>query len=249
MSDAKRLEILYEYAASGWYLFPVGRDKKPVTRHGLKDATQTQAGIKEYLPRYPQCNWAGYFPGQLIIDIDPRHGGSLEALEKRIGKLPPTRTHQTGGGGLHLLFKQPPGYDVRNTVELAGLPGIDRRGNGGYIVLPPSLHESGNLYQVIDFSPIAEAPAALLVSSGSDNRERLSVTRAGVIEKGARNATLASIAGSLRHRGIPQPIIERVLREINRSCCQPSLPEEEAVAIARSISRYPVCQIRGGARL
>jgi putative DNA primase/helicase len=249
MSDPNWISVLYEYAANGWYLFPVGRDKKPFTNHGFKDATQTQGGINECLRKYPNCNWAGYFTGQLIIDVDPRHGGSLESLEARTGKLPKTRTHKTGGGGLHLLFKQPHGFDIRNTVEFVGLSGIDRRGNGGYIVLPPSVHESGSFYEVFDESPIAEAPATLLILSNSNIRAHQMEPMREVINEGARNSTLASIAGSLHHRGIPQSIVEQVLLDINRLFCKPLLPDSDVIAIARSINRYSVLRVRGGAQL
>jgi len=170
-------EILYGYVANGWHIFPVCwfddnkkcacgyRDpnthkphegnnigKAPITTHGLKDATTTRAGVDEFIRKYPKANWAGWFPGQAIYDIDPKNGGyeSLEKLEGKIGKLPKTRIHLTGSGGLHIIYKQPNGYDIGNTVTLAGYSGIDRRGNGGYVVLPRSSHVSGGKYAVLD---------------------------------------------------------------------------------------------------
>src|SRR5262249_125364 len=56
---------------------------------------------------------------------------------------PATVVSLTGGGGRHLLFAHP-GRTIRNKVGLR--PGLDVRGDGGYIVLPPSLHASGNRY-------------------------------------------------------------------------------------------------------
>ena len=227
-------EILYQLAIEGWHIFPVGRDKKPLTKHGLKDGTQTRLGIEDYKKQHPGCNWGGFFPGQLIIDVDPRHGGSLGSLTAKYGALPKTRTHKTGGGGYHLIFRQPAGYDIRNTVSLDGLPGVDRRGNGGYIVLPGSIHESGSVYEVIDDSPIAEAPAALL----TDNSYRKAESIPGDIPQGQRNQTLASIAGTMRGRGLSVGVIEASLLEVNRLQCKPPLPEAEVIAISQSIGRY-----------
>lgn len=51
-------DILFAYAAEGWHLFSVKKDKTPYTAHGFKDATQTQLGIDEYLKKYPDVNWA-----------------------------------------------------------------------------------------------------------------------------------------------------------------------------------------------
>ena len=84
------------------------------------------------------CPWA--------LDIDPRHGGdaSLAALEALHGALPPTPVALTGSGGLHYFF-QDPGPEYRNTASVIG-PGIDSRGIGGYVVLTPTLHKSGNRY-------------------------------------------------------------------------------------------------------
>jgi putative DNA primase/helicase len=264
LSETKK--VLYGYVDNGWHIFPVcwfddnkqcacgyrNKDtnkphegnnigKAPFTRNGLKDATTTHQGIDGFIRKYPKANWAGWFPGMLIPDIDPKHGGyeSLEMLEIKIGKLPKTRTHLTGSGGLHIIFKQPDGYDIRNTVTLAGYSGIDRRGNGGYIVLPPSSHISGGCYEVIDDAPIIEAPKALLDLSTEKISSRGKIQPIpGDILEGTRNQTLASLAGSMRRRDIPPTIIESALREINKAQCKPPLSDNEVHSIAESIGRY-----------
>jgi hypothetical protein len=232
------LDSPYKLAAEGWHIFPVGRDKKPLIDQWDKKAAVTRQGIEEFTKRFPGCNRAGFFPGQLIIDIDPRHGGNLEALEAKYGKLPRTRTHRTGGGGLHLIYRQREDYDIRNTVSLGGLPGIDRRGNGGYIVLPGSIHESGGIYEVIDDSPIAEAPLCLLQDTRDNGHKAEPIP--GDIPHGQRNATLTSLAGTMQARGLPSGVLEASLLEVNRLQCKPPLPDEEVMAICKSITRYPL---------
>lgn len=126
--------------------------KVPLTDHGLKDCTQTQLGVKEYWAKYPQANIGIVTDGLIVLDFDAGHGGldSKNELEAKYGPLPRTRKHRTGGGGQHWLYRAPSGVVVRNTTGLAGYQGIDTRANGGYIVAPPSLHPSGNRYEVLD---------------------------------------------------------------------------------------------------
>jgi hypothetical protein len=61
---------------------------------------------------------------------------------------------RTGGGGIHLFFRYPRGTEIRNSAGLLG-PGLDVRGEGGYVVVPPS-HTQGS-YEWVDSSPLAEA--------------------------------------------------------------------------------------------
>ncbi len=59
------------------------------------------------------------------------------------------------------------------------------------------------------------------------------------VPKDKRNVTLASVAGSLRDRGLDEGTITVVLLEVNRLRCAPPLSEVETKGIARSVSRYP----------
>ena len=73
--------------------------------------------------------------------MDPRNGGyvSLKQLQQKYGELPTTRTSRTAHGGIHKSFQYPQdGNTYPNTVRLAILPGLDIRGEGGYVVLPLS---------------------------------------------------------------------------------------------------------------
>lgn len=96
------------------------------------------------------------------LDIDPKSGGneSLLSLEAQYGKLPATRVHRTGSGGLHYLFKLPGDFEVTNSR--GRLPrGIDVRGNGGFIVAPGSVTGVGS-YKTETSGDIAPAPEWLL---------------------------------------------------------------------------------------
>lgn len=159
------------YAARGWAVFPLhtildGRcscrrgcphaAKHPVTRHGLLEATVDPAQVRAWWGRWPWANVGvatGATSGLVVVDVDPAKGGgvSLDRVRSLMGSLPATLTAATGGGGWHLFFAHP-GVEVRNTAgRLPGvaepLPGLDLRGDGGYVVAAPSRHASGGTYR------------------------------------------------------------------------------------------------------
>lgn len=144
--------------------------KHPLTSRGLHDATKDKAQIAKWWKVNPQANVGiatGAANGLVVIDIDPKHGGSesLLSLEEKYGLPPETVEVETGGGGLHLYFRYPPGADI--TSKNGWMPGIDIKANGGYVIGVGSLHRSGKRYQFAEGrSPaeieIAELPAWLL---------------------------------------------------------------------------------------
>jgi hypothetical protein len=165
-------QTLYQYLDEGWHLFPVcwfdengncacgyrnketgephlenNIGKAPFTKHGMDDATTIRLGVDDFLRKYPKANWAGRFPGQFILDVDVRRNGlvGLAQLKKDI-ELPPTRTHISGGGGQHIIYRLPQGLKL-SASKLNGYEGVDVKING-YIVLPPSIHTSGGVYHV-----------------------------------------------------------------------------------------------------
>ena len=120
-----------------------------MTKNGLNDGTTNEEIIDSWWTKNPRANIGirtGTESGIIVLDIDPRHEGnvSLAQLEQKHGNLPVTGEVLTGGGGRHLFFKHPGG----TAGSKAGLaPGLDVRGDGGYVVAPPSNHISGRCYQ------------------------------------------------------------------------------------------------------
>lgn len=112
-------------------------------------AWSKQAGEPSMWERWPQDGFGiatGIRSGIWVLDVDPKNGGfeTLAALEQKNSPLPKTVSVRTGSGGLHFYFKYP-GPEYRNTAHALG-PGLDTRGDGGYVVGPGSQHKSGTRY-------------------------------------------------------------------------------------------------------
>jgi hypothetical protein len=104
--------------------------------HGFHDASTDPRKIHAWWNRWPGANIGmptGKRSGVFVLDVDDL--GALAELEAEIGKLPATWTVRTPSGGLHLYFRHVEGV----TNSPGALPdGIDVRGEGGYVLVPPS---------------------------------------------------------------------------------------------------------------
>lgn len=244
------IEAALDANAHGWAVFPLAsRSKKPQARSGgFKDATHSREHVEAAWRRTPEAN-IGIATGEpsriWVLDIDPRHGGleSLRALEDEYGPLPTTVTVATPSGGKHLCFAYSKEQgDVRNRAGV--LPGIDVRGDDGYVAGVGSVHPNGGIYYYAegcspDEVPLAPAPEWLLDLVTAPVRKGHSETPTdGAIPEGARNSTLASLAGSMRRRGLSEAAIRAALHVTNEERCEPLLSQREVEAIARSISGY-----------
>lgn len=177
------LATALDYASDGWHVLPLhaldsvglcscreagcgSPAKHPRTQNGLTNATTESEQITAWWRQWPEANIGvrtGFISGIVVLDIDSYAGGDdgLAELVATYGELPATMEAETGGGGRHLIFAHPgEGLDVRNKAGLS--PGVDVRGDGGYIVAPPSLHVSGALYRWSQTMAPAELPAWLI---------------------------------------------------------------------------------------
>ena len=162
MNDLR--EAAVEYAQNGWSVFPLlPRSKHPngkLVPQGYHEASDWAPDCLYWWEREPNGNigLACRRSGILVLDVDPRHGGddSIFEEEKRLGPLD-TMTAMTATGGEHLFFKHP--GDVYNfRKELA--PGIDIK-DRGYVVLPPSVRDTG-VYSWDEWTVPAELPGEWL---------------------------------------------------------------------------------------
>ena len=252
MSEQRRTkEWADRYRQLGWSVIPVRPRAKipllawePFQTH-VASATQ----IARWLERWPDANLGivtGAISGVVVLDVDPIHGGdgSLADLELRHGRLPQTVEAVTGGGGRHLYFKHPGGF-VHNRASIA--PGLDIRGDGGYVVAPPSVHPSGLDYRWVpghDPTEIALAPLPGWVVATAGDRPRAghplahwrALLRQGVSE-GTRNNSIAALTGRLLWHGVDPQVIKELLLCWNAVRCHPPLPESEVVMTIDSVLR------------
>lgn len=226
---------------------PVGR----LVPRGVLDASRDPNVLAAWLEQ-GRCNIGiatGAASGIVVLDIDPRHGGdeTLADLEREHGSLPTTWRFLTGGGGEHVLFRHP-GRPVKNSAGQIG-PGIDVRGDGGYIVAPPSIHINGRPYAIsVDHHPedvpLADAPAWLLeriaATRTADKARKAAqwrtLARDGAIN-GERNVTIARLSGLLLGRRIDPHVCLDLMLAFNATRCRPPLPDREVVATVASIAR------------
>lgn len=163
--------------------------KHPVTRNGLKDAihagaSEEVAALFNYNTDYNIAIRTGTESGMFVVDVDGEIGNAtLTALEQTYGLMPPTLTFLTGKGK-HIVFTHP-GIKVKTARDVWGSK-IDCRGDGGYIVAPPSNHASGRQYKVDDGNPhrISVAPSWLLTSMSAE-RSRAAKTLDAASSSGA----------------------------------------------------------------
>jgi len=241
----------------GWPVFPVRpRGKEPLTQHGFKDASTEEATIMAWWEKWPDANVGlptGAASGLVVLDVDAKSGGkeSLERLEKQHGPLPETVLSHTGGGGLHYFFKHP-GFEMRNTAGKVA-PGLDTRGDGGYVVLPPSVHESGNTYQWdIEQHPNrmepAEIPSWLLELLREEKQQpqapmqQAPVQAGEQIPEGTRDDTIYRLACAMRRRGHTEAEILAAMLVTNKQRCRPPLPPEQVQRKVASACKHPATE-------
>ena len=231
-------------AARGFQIFPCRpRDKRPATANGLKDATTDPEIIRAWWRQQPDNNIAiatGPASGIFVVDVDGLDAeATLRRLEAELGALPLTVEVITARGR-HIYLKWPQ-EPVRNSAGKIG-PHIDVRGDGGYVLSPPSIHPSGRRYtwSVDSANYIAEAPGWLVakqngVASSATPSPEWRTLIEGVGE-GARNCSLARLAGHLLRHHVNAFVTLGLLQAWNATNCNPPLPTEEVEQIVNSIA-------------
>ncbi|MBI5570294.1 MAG: DUF927 domain-containing protein [Desulfomonile tiedjei] len=223
---------------------------------GLSNATTDETLIETWWTRWPDSNIGlrtGAISGVWVLDIDgPEGEASLAALTEKNEPLPDTWEVQTGRGR-HLYFKHP-GGKIPNSASKVGLK-IDVRGDGGYVILPPSNHYSGARYQwgfvtSPDDIPLAEAPEWLVELARADAtngdgkkaakqgpHSDLSLVLKGVSE-GQRDDLVFKYACSGRGRGLREAEIVELVRTAAENC-DPPFPEAEWRKKISQAFKYP----------
>jgi hypothetical protein len=258
------LDAALAYARRGWPVFPLkSRAKVPLTEHGFKQATLDERDIRRWWTKYPTANIGLRCGVEFdVVDIDGPEGliainGALPFAERmEDDETIDGPTCATGGGGWHV-------YVLPASNNRAGfLPKCDWRGDGGYVVAPPSIHPSGEAYRWLDgwglreqrlrpvpawlralLDPPAVQPSPSLrqsvASSGTSYGQRAlegEIVKVALAPEGQRNHQLNAAAfavGQLIAGGAIEDAVSAV-EMLHLAGLRAGLTEQECIATIRS---------------
>ena len=240
-----------ELARRGFRVFPIQpRGKKPLIKQWQKTATTDTEMIGRWWQRWPTANIGlacGRESGVWILDRDG-DAGNASYERYKCKPLETTLQVRTGNGIHHYIAWPDDGTVMRNSAGKLG-EGLDVRGEGGYVVAPPSIHPSGRPYEWLNTGAKLQAwmpprtnghhTARLANMAAKDAEAEPTAGKLDRIPAGERNSALAAEAGALRARGMKEGVVRVALQAMNIEYCDPPLDEEEVDKIAASISTYP----------
>jgi hypothetical protein len=176
-TTSPNLEHALTYAAANFYVFPArasGEKRSYKSKEYCPEgrnwgATKNPDTLRGYWAEHPDANIGlptGADNGVFVFEFDTPEGhqidgaSSLAELEAKYGKLPPTSQSQSPTGSIHFYFRHPGFYVKCSNSEIA--PGIDIKGDGGMVLVPPSNRPGKGAYQWLNDLPVADAPQWLL---------------------------------------------------------------------------------------
>lgn len=264
--ETRMLERALEYLQLGYPIFPVCSPKMGLHQHrgqpcknvgktpliawqAFQTRLPTIDEVRTWWDRWPLANIGmvtGKLSGVVVLDAD---SGDAKKTAMEKGGLDRTPAVFTGkSGGIHYWLAHP-GEDVSNFARK--LPGLDFRGDGGYVLVPPSAHVSGAVYRWVDgtvgMTP-APVPSWLMdllhdkpggSESTSDDHAPLDLGSfvAGIPE-GKRDDAMWRLASKLRNDNIPRQYAEAMMRQAARAC-RPAFDEDVALEkVARAYRLY-----------
>lgn len=247
------------YCEHGFGIIPIQpRGKRPLTANGLNDWFNDPEDARKLWTQRPDLNIAivcGSASGNLVVldfdeddDKDVHGFDTLAEWEDESGELPSTATAITGRGGMHYLYRASKPYHPSVNRDL----GVDVRGEGSYIVAPPSVHPNGRPYEWNKGDAPWERDIAAVdanVDAFIDHIQR----NGGVgqedgvqgerfqlpqrIKYGERNDVLYSYGCSLRCRGYADDAIDAMLRQANERNCVKPVDEAELAGIVKQVCK------------
>jgi len=248
------------YATRGWSVMPlrftggVEDRKRPLldTWEALKHQAAPVSQVTEWWQRWPEAN-IGLVMGAVsnLVALDLDGPAAVALLRQRDIFLPRTAAVQTARG-YHALYRHP-GETIANRAKLltdGQGSGVDVRGDGGYVVAPPSVHGSGWVYAwVVPPEELAECPPALTAfllrheapDRATDDGQWATSAMEGVSE-GARNDTAARLAGYWLRVTDGDTTAAWLALRMWAAQCRPPMPEAEARTVLTSIARRDAAQ-------
>lgn len=242
-AEAKNMkEWALHYAEMGLAVFPLAcRDKVPAVVGGCKVATTERTTIERWWDKNPQYNigiaTGNKSSGLVVIDLDVDKNKGIDGYDvlrdwqNKHGKLPETWQSITGRGGYHYFYKDA----IVHSNRVGLYEGVDIRGEGGYIVAPPSVHPNGNIYeweQGPEEYEIAQVDNIVNDFLKGEKQRRDSEHKTNfkvpeLIPEGKRVDTIVRLIASLRTKGLDDDAIKAAVRVENEKRCNPPLKEKE----------------------
>lgn len=248
------LESALKYAARGWAVFPVSKDKNPLVKNGFKDATTDAQTIREWFTHYTGANIGiatGQVSGGLVVidvDIDEDNGKfGNESLEDYCDQnglfFSDTLSATTGRGGKHYYFHSSEPFGCK----VGALKDVDIRGDGGYVIAPPSIHKNGMPYKwddedeeivsVQEDSDVEFFLHEMFKKYSHEEKEKFEIP--SEVVSGSRNESLFKFAASQQAKGLDDETIRCLIIGYNQKNCKPPLEDEEVNKILDSVlKRY-----------
>lgn len=241
------LEYALEYLTLGYPVFPVcspamgqhqhgaavckNLGKRPLIRwETYQNRVPTIDEVRQWWARWPNANIGmptGKLSGIVVLDADSGDAKKLAMEQGGVDRTPAVFTGKPGG--IHFWLAHP-GPEVSNFARKR--PGLDFRGDGGYVLVPPSLHASGAFYRWVHgtegLTPADVPPWLLELLNGSERADDgpagealdIDAILEGVAE-GGRDDALWRLACKLRNDGVERKYAEYMVRQAALACRPP----------------------------
>ena len=245
-------EEAVRYARLGLAVFPLSSGtKKPVAgTSGLKAATTNTDGFLEHWGSHNIGIATGQVSGNIVVidcDNDELSGkdgyGTVRAWEREHGELPETWLAITPRGGYHYYYRLPSGVTFTNSANEDAA--VDIRGDGGYVVAPPSSTKVGTYSweNSPDEYPLAIADANTIdfirsVRKGVVTEPGETYKLPKVIPEGRRHTELHKFTCSLIAKELDEDFILDAMHSANKRCVPPYKDDELLALYCDCINRY-----------
>lgn len=230
------------YAELGLAVFPLAyRNKVPAIEGGCKAATTEKSKIERWWNQNPRYNigiaTGNKSNGLVVIDLDVDKNKGIDGYEvlrdwqNKHGELPETWQSITGRGGYHYFYKD----TITHSNKVGLYEGVDIRGEGGYIVAPPSVHPNGNTYEweqepkEYEIAQVDDIVNDFFKGEKQriDSEHKTNFKVPELIPEGKRVDTIVRLIASLRTKGLDDDAIKAAVRVENEKRCTPPLKEKE----------------------
>lgn len=246
------IDYIQDYCMRGWKVFPA-RGKKP-SETGWQESATTDLDLIEDRAWFEEGEGVAIKTGRdsrlVVLDFDVTSSEQdvediIEAVANRVGRLPETFTVLTGTNGAHLYYTIPENIEIPNGTKVAGMS-VDVRGDGGYIIAPPSVHpDTKSAYTIADDRPAVELPSEWVQFLQKTQHEpKQSTRKRGTLKRsrvswteGERNDQLSRhLYGRYQSLSSAEQLLS-VARRVNDERCEPPLSDQEVEGIVDRIAR------------